>query len=336
MCVVSPEHIVRKGEKKMKGFKGFDKGLVCRGKKYKENTVFEEEAAEICKSGMHFCENPFDVLEYYDLVNTDGSFNEFAEVVALDECLTDDNKKYCTKKLKIGAKLSFSGFVNACIEFILEKTKIEQTDEEDETVIGSSGNSAKIGSSGNSAQIGSSGDYAKIGSSGDYAKIGSSGDYAQIGSSGYSAQIGSSGYSAQIGSSGNSAQIGSSGNSAKIGSSGYSAQIGSSGYSAKIGSSGDYAKIGSSGYSAQIGSSGDYAQITSEGEDSVICCSGHNSIVRAKKGSWITLSEWEKSFEKDRWIPKCVKTKFVDGEIIKADTFYRLENGKFVEVKEDK
>ena len=265
----------------MKGFKGFDKGLVCRGKKYKENTVFEEEAAEICKSGMHFCENPFDVLDYYDLVNTDGSFNEFAEVEALDECLTDDNKKYCTKKLKIGAKLSFSGFVNACVEFILEKTKIEQT-EEDETVIGSSGDSA---------QIGSSGDYAKIGSSGDSAQIGSSGDSAQIGSSGYSAKIGSSGYSAQIG------------------------------------SSGDY---------AQIGSSGDSAKITSEGEDSVICCAGHNSIVKAKKGSWITLSEWEKSFEKDRWIPKCVKTKFVDGEIIKADKFYRLENGKFVEVEEDK
>ena len=338
----------------MKGFKGFDKGLVCRGKKYKENTVFEEEAAQICKSGMHFCENPFDVLEHYDLVNTDGSFNEFAEVEALDKCLTDDNKKYCTKKLKIGAKLSFSGFVNACVEFILEKTKIEQTDEEDETVIGSSGDYAKIGSSGDSAQIGSSGYSAQIGSSGDSAKIGSSGDSAKIGSSGDSAKIGSSGYSAQIGSSGDSAKIGSSGDSAKIGSSGYSAQIGSSGYyakigssgySAQIGSSGYYAKIGSSGYyakigssgdSAQIGSSGDSAKITSEGEDSVICCAGHNSIVRAKKGSWITLSEWKRSLEKDRWIPKCVKTKFVDGEIIKADTFYRLENGKFVEVKEDK
>ena len=191
----------------MKGFKGFDKGLVCRGKQYKENTVFEEEAAEICKSGMHFCENPFDVLEHYDLVGTDGSFNEFAEVEALDECLTDDNKKYCTKKLKIGAKLSFSGFVNACIEFIFEKTKIEEMDEED---------SAQIGSSGNSAQIGSSGNYAQIGSSGDSAKIGSSGDSAQIGSSGYSAKIGSSGYSAKIGSSGDYAQIGSSGDYAKI------------------------------------------------------------------------------------------------------------------------
>ena len=302
----------------MKGFKGFDKGLVCRGKQYKENTVFEEEAAEICKSGMHFCENPFDVLEYYDLVNTDGSFNEFAEVEALDKCLTDDNKKYCTKKLKIGAKLSFSGFVNACIEFIFEKTKIEEMDEEDYAQIGSSGDYAQIGSSGNYAQIGSSGNYAKIGSSGDYAKIGSSGDYEKIGSSGNYAQIGSSGDYAKIGSSGDSAQIGSSGDYAQIGSSGYSAQI------------------GSSGYSAQIGSSGNSAKITSEGEDSVICCAGHNSIVRAKKGSWITLSEWERSFEKDRWIPKCVKTKFVDGEIIKADTFYRLENGKFVEVKEDK
>ena len=320
----------------MKGFKGFDKGLVCRGKKYKENTVFEEEAAEICKSGMHFCENPFYVLDYYDLVNTDGSFNEFAEVEALDKCLTDDNKKYCTKKLKIGAKLSFSGFVNACIEFILEKTKIEQTDEEDETVIGSSGYYAQIGSSGDSAQIGSSGDSAQIGSSGNSAKIGSSGNSAQIGSSGDSAKIGSSGDSAKIGSSGDSAQIGSSGDSAQIGSSGGSAKIGSSGNYAQIGSSGGSAQIGSSGDSAQIGSSGDSAQITSEGEDSVICCAGHNSIVRAKKGSWITLSEWERSLEKDRWIPKCVKTKFVDGEIIKADTFYRLENGKFVEVKEDK
>ena len=50
----------------MKGYKGFAPGLVCRGKQYAENTVFEERDAEICKSGMHFCENPFDVLDYYE------------------------------------------------------------------------------------------------------------------------------------------------------------------------------------------------------------------------------------------------------------------------------
>ena len=239
----------------MKGYKGFAPGLVCIGKQYAENTVFEEEKAVICHSGMHFCPNPFDVLDHYDLVNSDGNFNDFAEVEALADTKTDDNKKFCTTKLKVGAKLSFAGFVKACIDFVFEKT-IKEIPKDNVD-------------SGYSAQIGSSGDYAKIGSSG------------------YSAKIGSSGYSAQI---------------------------------------------GSSGYSAQIGSSGDYAQIGSSGEDSVICCAGHNSMVKAKKGSWITLSEWKYDNKKERCVPVCVKTEFVDGERIKEDVFYKLIDGQFVEV----
>ena len=102
-------------------------------------------------------------------------------------------------------------------------------------------------------------------------------------------------------------------------------QIGSSGDSAQIGSSGDYAKIGSSG---------DYAQIGSTGEDSVIMCAGNSSIAKAKVGSWITLAEWKWSDEKKRDVPVCVKTEYVDGKNIKADTWYQLRNGKFVEVNE--
>lgn len=101
----------------------------------------------------------------------------------------------------------------------------------------------------------------------------------------------------------------------------------------QIGSSGDYAQIGSSGDSAKIGSSGDYAKIDSTGEDSVIMCAGNNSKAKAKVGSWITLAEWEWSDEKNRNIPICVKTEYVDGERIKADTWYQLKNGEFVEVE---
>lgn len=111
-------------------------------------------------------------------------------------------------------------------------------------------------------------------------------------------------------------------------------QIGSSGYSAQIGSSGDSAKIGSSGDYAQIGSSGGYAKIDSTGEDSVIMCAGNSSIAKAKVGSWITLAEWKWSDKKKRDVPVCVKTEYVDGENIKADTWYQLKNGKFVEVNE--
>ena len=285
----------------MKGYKGFNPGLICKDKQYQKNTVFEEPEAKICEKGMHFCENPFDVLNYYDLIRSDGTPNEFAEVEALDEPKTDNRRKFCSRKLKIGVKLGLSGFIKACVNFVLEKTIAEMPSENVD-----SGDSAKIGSSGYSAQIGSSGYSAQIGSSGDSAKIGSSGDSAQIGSSGYSAQIGSSGDYAQIGSSGDYA---------------------------KIGSSGDSAQIGSSGYYAQIGSSGDSAKIDCTGADSVICCAGNGSVVKAPVGCWITLAEWKYDSAKQRRVPVCVKTEYVDGEKIKADTPYILKNGEFVEVQ---
>ena len=295
----------------VKGYKAFNKGMICRGKQYEENTTYEENGNEICEAGvMHYCENPFDTLDYYPLVNENGEISEFAEVEPLGKVFKRENK-CATNKLHIKAKLGLKGFIKACVDFTLEKTKIEEIEDGIENDNGNY-----------SAQIGSSGDSAKIGSSGDYAKIGSSGD---------SAKIGSSGYSAKIGSSGDYAQIGSSGDYAKIGSSGYFAQIGSSG---------DYAKIGSSGYFAKIGSSGDSAQITSKGKNSVVMAVGYNSIAKAKIGSWITLAEWirtDKTNDSGKyiWIPKCVKTECVDGERIKEDTFYKLVNGEFKEVESE-
>ena len=248
-----------------KGYKAFNPGMICKDKQYAENTDYEEVGGTICEKGMmHYCVNPFDVLNFYDLVDESGNFSDFAEVKALDQPISGSYGKFSTKKLHIGAKLSFAGFIKACIDYTKEQTIVNMPKSDVTT--------------------------------GDSAKIGSSGYYAKIGSSGYSDKIGSSGDSAQIG------------------------------------SSGDSAKIGSSGDSARIGSSGDYAQIDSTGVDSVICCAGHGCTAKAKIGSWITLAELEYSEEKGRSVPRCVKTEYVDGEKIKADTWYRLENGEFVEV----
>ena len=248
-----------------KGYKAFKPGMICKDKQYAENTDYEEVGGTICEKGMmHYCVNPFDVLNFYNLVDESGKFSDFAEVKALDQPISGSDGKFATKKLHIGAKLSFAGFIKACIDYTKEQTIVNMPKSDVTT--------------------------------------------------GYSAQIGSSGYYA------------------KIGSSGYSAQIGSSGYYAQIGSSGYYAKIGSSGNYAQIGSSGDSAQIDSTGVDSVICCAGRGCTVKAKIGSWITLAEWEYSEEKGRYVPRCVKTEYVDGENIKPDTWYQLKNGEFVEV----
>lgn len=93
----------------------------------------------------------------------------------------------------------------------------------------------------------------------------------------------------------------------------------------------DFAKIGSSGVYAQIGSSGDFAKIKSEGKNAVVMCAGHDSMACGKIGSWLTLAEWKE--QDGEWVPVCVKTERIDGERIKADTFYRLTNGEFTEVE---
>ncbi len=101
----------------MKGYKGFEPGLVCRGKQYAENTVFEEDSAVICSKGMHFCELPHRVFEYY----SPGENHEFAEVEALDAVKTDDDVKYCTRKLRIGAKISVFDIAKISVSAFFEK-----------------------------------------------------------------------------------------------------------------------------------------------------------------------------------------------------------------------
>ena len=185
-----------------KGFKAYEPGMICRGKQYEDGKTYEEAGGSLCGAGMmHYCVNPFDVLRYYPLVNSNGKISDFSTVEALEKPVSDDTKS-ATKKLRIGAKLGLDGFVKACVDFLFEKTikdmPADNVDSGDAAQIGSSGDDAQIGSSGYAAQIGSSGDAAQIGSSGDAAQIGSSGRYAKIGSSGRYAQIGSSGDDALV------------------------------------------------------------------------------------------------------------------------------------------
>ena len=284
-------------------YKAFDKNMQCRGFQYEVGKEYNMDGEiKCCNRGFHACESPMEVWDYYDMLSS-----RYAEVEQSGKIEKEENStKVCSSRIKIKAELKLADIINIGVEWLKDITSPSKVKTDGE-LNGNGDRRKQIGSSGDSAKIGSSGYSAKIGSSGDYAKIGSSGDSAKIGSSGYYA---------------------------KIGSSGDYAKIVSSGDSAKIGSSGDSAKIGSSGDSAQIGSSGDSAKIDSTGEDSVIMCAGNSSIAKAKVGSWITLAEWKWSDEKKRDVPVCVKTEYVDGENIKADTWYQLINGKFVEVNE--
>ena len=284
----------------MKGYKGFYKGLICRGKQYAENTVFEEPEANICENGMHFCKKPFDVLAYYSFVNDDYELNEFAEVEALDEVKTDDDRKFCTKKLKIGAKLSLDGFIQICAE----------------TAKGwnNSKSFAKISSSEDSIQVGVTGCESKVATTGFDSKVASTGNHSEVTFTGN--------YSTAV----------STGNYSKVASTGRHSKVASTGRHSKVASTGNYSKVASTGDYSNVAIMGDESTVVSTGESCVICCTGINSRAKSKKGSWITLAEWEWNEEKENYIPICVKTEYVDGEHIKEDVFYTLRDGEFQEV----
>lgn len=283
-------------------YKGFNSDLTCQNFKYEVGGEYDMDGEIIPYSnGFHACENPFDVFDYYDNIRN----NRYCEVEQSGVLVKEKNKT-ASSHIKIKAEIGFVGLFKAGIEWLKDTPEAINDCDGDDAKICSSGSNVKISSSGNYTQIGSNGNFVCIGSSGDDTQIGSSGEFAKIGSSGDYTQIGSSG--------------------------GY-AKIGSSGDNAHIGSSGIFAQIGSSGCSAKISSSGEFAQIESIGEDAVICCAGNQSKAKAKKGSWITLSEWEYDEEKKHPVPKCVKAEYVDGERIKEDTWYTLTDGEFVEVK---
>ena len=93
-------------------------------------------------------------------------------------------------------------------------------------------------------------------------------------------------------------------------------------------------KVGTGDY-AKIGSSGDYAKIDISGNDSVGAAIGIGGIIKGAVGNWITLAEWVYDDDKQRCAPVCVKSAQIDGEIIKADTWYKLTDGEFVEVADE-
>ena len=354
----------------MKGYKAFNKGLICKNKKYAENTIFEESEAIPCRSGMHFCENPMDMLKYYELVSEDGEIPEFAEVESLDTPKTYDAEKFCTKKLEVHEKISFEKFIDACMNSLLERidnissennycsfipsenfweSELRLVNQEDCSRINNSEYYARLTNLGKNSKLISTGDHSSLINIGDDSKLASlghtshfanagnrtqiinSGKYLKLANSGSHSLIANSGMCASIANAGYFSQLANSGNESDIANSGINSRIANSGDYSRIANSGDSSRIVSDGNRSQIISAGDHSCINSKGEHSIVCCTGDFSIVKAKKGSWITLAEWE--YKDGEKVPKCVKTEYVDGERIKEDTFYMLRDGKFVEVK---
>ena len=101
----------------MKVYKATDKDMKCRGYQYELGKTAEVGGdIELCKSGLHACEMPLDVLDYYE--PGDGSRYFEAELEDVSGEIRSDDTKRVGKKLTLSAEIGIPGLVKAQVEYV--------------------------------------------------------------------------------------------------------------------------------------------------------------------------------------------------------------------------
>ena len=296
----------------MKAYKGFDRDLKCRGFQYEIGKEYEEKEAEACEKGFHACENPLEVFRYYP--PCDG--NRYCEVEQDGELSKHGgDSKVASTKIKIGVELGLKGLIQAGVSFILDKVNWKAdaaTNTDAQSAAVNLGDRSAATNTGDLSAAMNTGDRSAAVSTGDYSAVVNSGDYSAAMNTGYRSAAVNSGFQ-----------------SAAVNSGIGSAAVNSGIQSAAVNSGFQSAAVNSGTRSAAVNSGTGSAAEVSNG-DSVAIVTGYNSKAKAGLGSAIVIAE------RGDWNGKTyplnnIKAAIVDGEKIKADTWYTLKNGEFVE-----
>ena len=115
---------MKKENKEIIAYKGFDKNLKCRDYQYVVGKTFEHDGAvKACKSGFHACEYPLDIFSYYP-----PSSSRFAVVKMHGETSKDsDDTKIASAKITIETEIKLPEMINRAVDWI--KNKINWSDD---------------------------------------------------------------------------------------------------------------------------------------------------------------------------------------------------------------
>ena len=301
-------------EQKIKAYKAFDKDLSCRGFKYEVGKEYEETGdIKACEKGFHACPYPLDVFGYYAPAGS-----RFCEVEQSGKIDDSESDKVCSSKIRIGAELDIRGLVKAAVSFVKERCTNECNAEPGKPATAGDSGAATAGNYGaatagnyGAATAGDSG-AATAGNSG----AATAGDRGAATAGNYGAATAGNRGAATAGNCG-AATAGDRG-AATAGDSG-AATAGYSG-AATAGYRGA-ATAGNCGAATARGKA-------STGSNGLSMARGNNVQVKGGIGAILVIAEeGEDTYDIVDW-----KAVVVDGEIVKADTWYRLENGELVEV----
>jgi len=316
--------------KSIKAYKAFDKGLICRGFQYEEGEIYSQYGGvSLCNTGFHACENPLNVLDFYDLTTS-----EFCEVELSNEIKSDETKS-ASSTIEIKAKLSFKGFIKAAIDFTWSKCETTNISSGYSSKLAASGYSSKLAASGYSSKLAASGKYSKLAASGNDSNLAASGNdsnlaasgkYSKLAASGNDSNLAASGYSSNLAASGKYSKLAASGKYSKLAASGYSSKLAASGNDSNLAASGNDSNLAASGYSSKLAASGYSSNLAASGNDSVAISVGANSKVKGIRGTLVALTYYVDGK------PKKIVTGRIGWGGLKTDTWYGLDNcGKFME-----
>lgn len=278
-------------------YKAFNQDMTCRGFQYEVGKEYEMdgEKLKLCFNGFHSCLCPMNVTRYYNAFTSRFAEVEYWGVVEKDKGST----KICSSNIKVVRELSLKELVELQISWVKDHcTTTFLTDNDiDCQCLYINDCFGIIKSSGNECKIASTDTACKITSSGSCCIISSQGRFVDITSSGDHCFICSL---------------------EKY------AKITTSGFRCDVYSTGNYANIVSSGKRCRIDSQGYFATIT---------CMGEEAWVKAQIGSTITIANYTYDDDICNETITCVKTEKVDGERIKANTWYKMCCGMLVEVE---
>ena len=291
----------------IKSYKGFNTDMTCRGKQYEEGKEYEEQSAETCECGMHACEYPLDCFGYYP----PGS-SVYHEVEQSGEVSRNGNDtKIASSKMKIGARLDIRGIVSAAIEYTKSRTTTEYTDPGMATAgIGGAATAGDRGAATAGDRGAATAGYRGAATAGDSGAA-TAGDRGAATAGDRGAATAGDRGAATAGYSG-AATAGDRG-AATAGDSGAA----TAGYRGAA-TAGDYGAATSRGKSAS-------------GKNGLSVARGNGVKVKGGIGAILVIAEENSTdFDIKEW-----KAVVVDGEKVKADTWYKLEDGELVEVNHD-
>ena len=285
-------------EQKIKAYKAFDKDLSCRGFKYEVGKEYEETGdIKACKKGFHACPYPLDVFGYYAPARS-----RFCEVEQSGQIDDSESDKVCSSKIRIDAELDIRGLVKAAVSFVKERCTNECNAEPGKPATAGYSGAATAGDRG----AATAGNYGAA--TAGYRGAATAGDSGAATAGNYGAATAGDSGAATAGYRG----------AATAGDSG-AATAGN--YGAATAGDRGAATAGDSGAATARGKA-------STGSNGLSVARGKNVRVKGGIGAILVIAEeGEDSYDIVDW-----KAVVVDGEVVKADTWYRLENGELVEV----